>query len=74
MFGAGEPFRATVVGVCAAGRFTLFRRYPPAYLIRLSFPRGCPYEAFKAAVEGFVSETQVADVSEAEGFDPRDWR
>lgn len=68
-----DPIRATVVGVAGPRKSSLFRRGVPGYLIRLSFGDGCPYEVFKAAVDGFVVETEAATF-ECEGFDPRYWR
>jgi hypothetical protein len=41
--------------------------------IRLRFVESCPYEFFKAAIEGFTR--QVGDADEpTEGFTRRDWR
>ncbi len=68
-----ERMKATVVGIAEPRKSSFFRRGVPGYLIRLSFGESCPYEVFKAAIDGFVVESEAAQF-EGEGFDPRDWR
>jgi hypothetical protein len=59
---------ASVVETIKRGRFAWTRRF-----VRLRFIEPCPYDFFKAAIEGFSREVQLPDF-EADGFSTRDWR
>jgi hypothetical protein len=60
--------RASVVETIKRGRFGWTRRF-----VRLRFVESCPYDLFKAAIEGFTREVQLPDF-EAKGYSIRDWR
>jgi hypothetical protein len=60
--------RASVVETIRRGRFGRTRR-----LVRLRFIESCPYDLFKAAIEGFTREVHLSDL-EAKGYSIRDWR
>jgi hypothetical protein len=65
---SSAPIEARVVAAIQRGRFVWTRR-----LLRLEFVEGCPYDVFKAAIEGFSREVRLPDF-EAKGFTTRDWR
>ena len=58
---------ASVVATVKRGSFAWTKR-----LVRLRFVEGCPYDVFKAAIDGFSREVQLPDF-EAKGFSIRDW-
>jgi hypothetical protein len=60
--------KATVVATSKSGYFRWARRR-----VRLRFLENCPYEFFKAAIEGFTREYQYPDGA-IEGFSGRQWR
>jgi hypothetical protein len=60
--------KASVVETIKRGRFGWTRR-----IVRLRFIESCPYELFKAAIEGFARDVQLPDFV-AEDFSSRDWR
>jgi hypothetical protein len=59
--------KASVVGTDKTGLFRWTRRR-----VRLRFLEDCPYEFFKAAIEGFTREYECPDGT-IEGFDGRHW-
>jgi hypothetical protein len=69
---AGLPsspwIQASVVETIKRGRFGWTRR-----LVRLRFIESCPYDLFKAAIEGFVRDVRLPEF-QADGFTVRDWR
>jgi hypothetical protein len=66
---ASSPWiQASVVETIKRGRFAWTRR-----IVRLRFVDACPYDLFKAAIEGFTREVQLPDF-EADGYSVRDWR
>jgi hypothetical protein len=65
---ASSPWtQASVVEMIKRGSFAWTRR-----VLRIRFIDGCPYELFKAAIEGFAQEVKLPDFK-AEGYSVRDW-
>ena len=50
---------AKIVGVRRTGSIPLLRR--TSYQVRITFTDSCPYEFFKAAIEGFASYCEIPD-------------
>jgi len=59
---------ARVVSVAKTGFLGFGRR-----LIRWQFPDPCPYQIFKAAIQGFSRSTDIEEQTHP-GFEKRDWR
>lgn len=63
--------KGVVVGVAAVGKWP-WSLGKKSFTVRLRFTEPCPYDFFKAAIDGFVRNTDQIDC-EFDGFEPRDW-